>query len=151
MNKRRVTILTWVLLAVLLILSSINIYLLVAYRESLDLRLQSDAATRDSIMGKIEDLEQKSLQESKVRDIIESYPIKEPTDGVDGLDGRDGKDGVDGNNGIDGYTPQKDLDYFDGATPFLRCNQSENRWEIRYSKADIWEILNNEIVKCVGI
>ena len=33
-------------------------------------------------------------------------------DGRDGVDGKDGKDGANGKNGVDGYTPQKGVDYF---------------------------------------
>jgi hypothetical protein len=147
MNKRKASLLTWVLLASLLILSAINIYLLISYRTSLVDRLQNDATIREEILNKVEVLDSKVLPEEKVRDIIESYSFE---DGTDGKDGSNGKDGIQGKNGSDGYTPQKNLDYFDGSTPSLRCNQEYNQWEMRYSEVDLWELLNNEIVKCVG-
>jgi hypothetical protein len=37
-----------------------------------------------------------------------------PRKGVDYFDGKDGANGKDGKDGVDGYTPQKGIDYFDG-------------------------------------
>lgn len=82
------------------------------------------------------------------------------------------KDGV---NGTDGYTPVKNLDYFDGAkgdagadgqngkdgedgangengvdglTPEFRCNEAKNRWEVRYGQDYSWKVLSGTPIKC---
>jgi hypothetical protein len=71
------------------------------------------------------------------------------TSGEDGNDGEDGVPGVDGSNGRDGIDGKNGNDGKDGVTPIIRCNQSLNRWEVRYSLDDVWETMNGEIVKCM--
>jgi len=76
-------------------------------------------------------------------------------------------------NGIDGYTPIKGVDYFDGSNGKdgesikgdtgatgeqgatgkdayfnIQCNTEKNRWEIKFSQDDKWQALNGEPIRC---
>lgn len=154
-NNNRPTILTWLLLVVLILISSFNIYLLIVNSDSLNDRL-NDHERNKIIIEKVEKaIDAKMIDESKVRDIIQDYIVepevmhgqhgKDGKDGKDGVPGKDGKDGIDGKNGRDG---KDGVDGKDAPIPIIRCNSDLNRWEVRYSEEDVWEIMNGEVVKC---
>lgn len=94
------------------------------------------------------------------------YATQNISDGIDGQDGKDGnngRDGYDGSNGIDGTNGsngsngingengQDGKDGEDGKTIQIRCNVKKNRWEVKYVSDDIWQVMNGEIVPCVGV
>lgn len=93
------------------------------------------------------------------KDGVNGYTPIKGIDYFDGISikGDKGDSGINGLNGKDGYTPIKDIDYFDGLdgndgvdgkTPIIRCNTIKNRWEYKYDEDEIWQPLNNQIVKC---
>lgn len=115
------------------------------------------------------------------RDGKDGYtPIKN-VDYFDGRDGLNGQDGVNttvhdytqttitlsGTNGEKGDTGKSayeiwldlgntgtEQDFIDSLKqvnyPDFRCNTVKNRWEIKYPGDETWQILNGEVVPCVG-
>jgi hypothetical protein len=59
-----------------------------------------------------------------------------PVKGVDYFDGEKGKNGVDGKDGKDGRNPE------------LRCDILNNRWLVRYNPAENWQMPDGEAVAC---
>lgn len=53
-------------------------------------------------------------EDTETFDVMDGENGYTPVKGVDYFDGINGKDGIDGKDGVDGYTPIKDVDYFDG-------------------------------------
>lgn len=99
-----------------------------------------------------------------IRKEIESIKIPEaplpviPVKGVDYFDGKDGRDGRDGKDSVSTHTVEKETIVVkeapkpakDGLSPIIRCNESKNRWEIRYITT-AWSAILNESelpVKC---
>lgn len=88
--------------------------------------------------------------------------IPHPLPGLDGRDGEDGSDGSTGPAGPSCTTAQTEtgstitcpdgtsstVDH--GRTPQIRCNETRNRWEVRYDSGN-WSILNNKSTPCMGI
>lgn len=76
----------------------------------------------------------KSASDDQVQKAVNTYLSNHPI--ANGTNGTNGTDGKDGQNGQDGLTPQ------------IRCNAQDDRWEVRYTPDDNWQLLNNEVVKC---
>lgn len=155
---------TWGLLFALLAVSAVTIYLLISNRQEFEQRFQSVISTEI---------------QKQVSDTIKQIPA--PKNGVNGLDGKDGVTrvvhdytkttitlpGVKGDTGESAYQVWLDLgnvgteqDFIDflkgdtgdnGLTPILRCNQVKNQWEYRYNEYEAWQLVNNEIVSCLGV
>lgn len=147
------------LLLVMQFLTLLMIIGLIAYAIYFFANRQHIPESLEKVQDQVKTLE---LNYSKTKDIIEDFnnrienneykisdiEINKPKDGRDGLDGNDG---IDSNsthiieketivkevpvNGRDGYID-------------IRCNESKNRWEVRYSENDIFKVLNGNPVKC---
>jgi len=76
----------------------------------------------------------KSVTDTQVQNAVNNYMAQHPV--ASGTNGKDGDNGVDGTNGQDGSTPQ------------IRCNTVANRWEVRYSTDQNWQLLNGQLVRC---
>lgn len=89
-----------------------------------------------------------------INDEIDKLKEYTPKDGVNGINGTPGKDSLSTHtvetetiieketilkevpvNGKDGYID-------------IRCNESKNRWEVRYSLDDVFKVLNGTPTKC---
>lgn len=139
MNRLK-NILTWLAIALIVLLAVVNV-LVTIYSSK----------------------EREKAVDRAVKQVIESMPVERKTPEVI--------------KGKDGYTPVKGVDYFDGAKgdkgevglkgdkgdrgdagkagengkdSFLdiKCNLEKNRWEIKLSPLDKWQVLNGESVKC---
>jgi hypothetical protein len=133
-NKHAIRV-TWLLLVLVIILATVRIYL--------------DLTNRDQIRQTT-----KSYIEEVVNEKINN--IDNPHNGIDGqngytpqknidyFDGRNGTNGQDGANGKDGQNGTDGLNaYFE-----TRCNAEKNRWEVKYSASDTWQVLNGEPTPC---
>lgn len=138
---------TWVLLILLIILAGVRIYL--------DIRNEGviDRATQSYIEAKVSEEIEKIEKPRDGVDGTDGYTPQKYVDyfdGKDGVDGQDGTDGINGTNGVDGSNGADGADGEDGATPSIRCNATKDRWEVRYSIDESWQLLNGEVVKCLG-
>lgn len=159
----KVWIITWILFVILIITSSISIYVLLDNRNRLTERLDG--------------LDQAVIQSQERIKKAEQQPI--PKDGKDGvttlvhdyttttitLPGSKGEkgDSIQGEAGLSAYEiavkngfTGSEQDWLESLKaifipPDFRCNVTKNRWEIRYNSDENWQILNGEIVACIGV
>lgn len=104
-------------------------------------------------------IEQKNHINQRVEDAIKSIQMPKAINGINGMDGKDGKDSLSTHTvntvikqTITKETIQEKGDKgekgSDGLTPILRCNESKNRWEVKYTNTETWAILGDIPVKC---
>lgn len=135
--KRVAKFVVWLLVAVIVTISITNFVILVKV-------VHDQNNTVNESREKILDLE---YEQRKLLEIIWDIRDRpEPTvyHGVDGVSvkgdkGDKGDAGKDGSNGIDGVN---------GLTPELNCNETKNRWEVRYGQEYNWEVLSGIPIKC---
>lgn len=97
-----------------------------------------------------------ALQSIEVKDGYTPIKDIDYKDGIDGLNGRDGVNGKDGKDSLSTHTietiiKEVPVNGEDGKTSETRCNESRNRWEVKYSDSDSWQIQYGEVgqvVKC---
>lgn len=138
--KRLKNIFTWLVIALIVLLAVVNVVVTIYSSK-----------------------EREKAVDRAVKQVIESLPVEKQTPEVI--------------KGKDGHTPVKGVDYFDGAKgekgevglkgdkgdkgdtgrtgesgkdAFIdvQCNTEKNRWEIKLSPLDKWQVLNGESVKC---
>lgn len=137
-NHKKINWLLTALIIITIIMGAITITAILLHRDNLSEKIQS--AVKNEV---------KSLD-------IKAENGYTPMKGVDYFDG---KDGSNGQNGTDGYTPVKGVDYTDGlkgedgvngvdAYIELRCNEIKNRWEVRYTVTETFQVLNGYAIKC---
>lgn len=156
--KKKVNIILWIGLAVLLTMSFLTNYILLSQRDELKKEI------KDTVRSQVEQItipvpkDGKNASMEQVRQAVTEYIAANPP--KDGLNGRDAtqeqiaksvneyfaKNPV--KQPKDGKTPVKGIDFSDGVTPQIRCNAEANRWEARFSSLDNWQLLNGEKVKC---
>lgn len=138
MNNRHALWITWVLLILIIVIGSVRIFI--------ELRQQDIIKTDITRQIKAEVSEKIKSIKQPVDGSNGYTPIK----GIDYFDGINGKDGADGINGTDGVDGKDGQDGVSGLTPELKCNILKNRWEVRYTPDESWQVLNGEVVPCVG-
>ena len=142
-KKHKNAIFVALLLLVIIIITSLNLYFLLENMNTRDERVRHNV---EQILQSID------IKQSPTPVLSIPVPVKgiDYTDGKDGSNGKDGKNGIDGKDGISikGDTGAPGKDGVDGLTIEIRCNTSKNRWEIRYVGDTIWKVMNNEAVKC---
>lgn len=172
MNRfKKYNILLWLIIIILVVSNAVTVYLLVFNNREITSKIKSNIASE--IAGiefplAINGTDGKNATDEQVFRAVSDYfrlnPVYYPKDGDDGYTpvknkdyfdgtdgttppclftmeqcrGKDGKDGesIQGEKGIDGLTPQ------------IRCNTSKNVWQVRYSDADAWQLLNGDRVAC---
>lgn len=148
-KRHKAAIIVFLFLIMIIIISGINLYLMLENANTRNDRV------RQSVESVLETIEAKKVTTPTQTVIIDNTPVK----GVDYFDGRDGQNGTDGVNGesIKGDTgaPGKDgvngKDGKDGndALPIIvRCNTKKNRWETKYAGDSVWQVMNDEVIKC---
>lgn len=78
---------------------------------------------------------------------VDGYTPVKNVDYFDGKDGKDGKDSV-STHTIEREVIVKELPAPAAPVPELRCNVAKNRWEMRYTGDESWKVLNDEPVPC---
>jgi hypothetical protein len=156
MSKRK--ILTIVAIA-------ITITVLIAYLTVLALILTDPGRFKQVIRNSVKEQvatipipkDGKSVTQEQISQAVSDYMSVNPIKGRDGQNATDAQVSKAVNDYLaahpikvpkDGKTPVKGKDYHNGATPLFRCNILANRWEIRLSATQNWQLLNGESVKC---
>lgn len=139
-KRHKTAIFVGILLLVITIITSLNLYFLL---ENINTR---DERVRHSVEQILQ-----SIDIKKTPPPIINIPV--PIKGIDYTDGKDGRDGKDGLNGKDGLSIKGDTgesgkDGADGQTIEIRCNTRKDRWETRYVGDTVWKVMNNESVRC---
>jgi hypothetical protein len=137
---------TWLLLLFILIVL-FNIYTLIKERDQIYKSLESTIFNK--VISNIPEPKNGIDGDTPVKG-IDYFDGRDGRDGENGKDGQDGRDGVDGAQGPQGIQGEKGEPGANGLTPQLRCNKEKNRWEVRYSDDQNWELLNGEKVRCTN-
>ena len=99
--------------------------------------------------------------DQKIQEIIKTIPVsKTPTKGVDGktpiknVDYFDGKDSINTHT-VETFIKEVPVNGKDGKDAYIdiRCNSTKNRWEVRYSPSENFQAMYDELdkkVKCLG-
>jgi len=159
---KRLKYVVWIILLIALTTSVITTYVLLQRGDTLkqdikneiDSKLENIPVPKDGKDATPEQIEQavanylvrnpvengqngkdgKSATDQQVQQAVGNYMASNPI--KNGVDGTNGKDGQDGSSGADGKTPQ------------IQCDTIKNRWEVRYSDDENWQLLNGQSVKC---
>ncbi len=145
----------WVLLIILLGFSFLTIYLHIARNDRVTAKDVSniiatytdelkaykpqngvDGHTPVKNVDYFDGLNGKNATDDQVKQAVDEWFKKNPPQ-VIVVKGDNGEDGANGRDGVDGVTPE------------IQCNQSKNRWEVKYHPEDSWQLLNGEKVKCM--
>lgn len=171
--KSRLNIAVCVLMSIFILSNVLSIFMMVDYKLNVEKNIKSEVSrnikdldidgkiTREadknvrlsadiispSVKSEIDKLDIYNYIKTAINDKINSLNIK---NGVDGSNGTNGKDS------ISTITVEKTIEQIpfngnDGLTPQIRCNTTDNRWEIKYSEFDSWSFMNGEIVSCKGV
>lgn len=143
MRKYKTSIVIFVFLLIIAIISGINLYLLF---ENLNTR---DERVKRNVEEVVATINANTRPISTIAPVEIHTPVKgiDYSDGKAGKDGTNGKDGFNGTNGIS-IKGDMGIDGKDGLTLEIRCNTVKNRWETRYVGDPTWQIMNGETVKC---
>lgn len=165
MNKRKLlNVLAWFMVITLLITSFVTIYLLIdqrnAFGKIVDSSVQYHISQLDlkdgytPIKG-VDYFDGKDATDEQIGEAVQKWfqanPIKNGVDGSNGVDGRNGADAAPvTTEQIDASVKKymEETPTLNGLTPILRCNEEKNRWELRYSQDDTWQLLNGTKVPC---
>lgn len=150
----------WFVLLVALAASVLTTYTLIQQQSVLKQNLKDVIALQvhseiSSIPIPRDGVDGKNASPEQIEQAVNKYLAQNPTkNGTDGTNGKDGQNATDTQvqQAVNSYlkaNPVKNgKDGLNGNTPQLRCNALKNRWEVRYSDDDNWQVLNGEIVKC---
>lgn len=151
-------LITWVCLVLMIISNIASIYFVIENNNGLGSRVEN------TVQKKIDSLPKPEVIQGK-----DGYTPQLNVDYFNGINGKDGQSiqGLQGNKGDSAYDiavkngfegSEKDWvlslkgdngnDGEPGKTPYIRCNTARNRWEVKYSENEAWQIMNGEIVVC---
>lgn len=136
MDNRHALRITWVLLIIIILLAAVRIFLDVTNRGVLDQSVKTHI--EKVVTEKVNSVE-------KPKDGIDGKSGYTPVKNVDYFDGKGGANGADGEDGTDGTNGTNGVD---GLTPEFNCNETKNRWEVRYGQDYSWKVLSGTPVKC---
>lgn len=139
MNRLK-NILTWLVIALIVLLAVVNV--LVTIYSSKEREKAVDRAVKQVI--------ESMPVERKTPEVIKGKDGYTPVKGVDYFDGGKGDKGDTGLKGDKGDAGSPGENGKDGKDAFIdvQCNTEKNRWEIKLSPLDKWQVLNGESVKC---
>lgn len=154
MNRQKVfRTLAFVLAGVLLMTSFLTIYLLIKQRDELGATIEK--AVQSHVNG-IEDgytpikgidyFDGKNATPLQIENAVNEYmSVNPPKDGVSGKDATDEQVDESVKEHLEASPPKQ------GRTPIIQCNEKKNRWEVRYSLDDVWQLLGGQSVKCTVV
>lgn len=178
MNKKNIlNIVVWVLLVSLIAISALNSYLLLNPDKNwLSHEIQSSVEKeiskitfnqpKDALDGHtpikgVDYHDGSNATDDQVKQAVIEWFKKNPPQVINGTNGANGVSGESayqswlklGNEGTeqDFIDSLKAPPAIDGKTPQISCNVIKNRWEVRYSEYESWNILNGKITKCIGV
>lgn len=158
-DHRKVDWLITALIIITVIMGAITVATIFLHRDDLSEKIQTDISERVSAEVKALNLKNGKTPQLGVdyHDGVNGYtPVK-------GIDYRDGKDGKKGDKGESAYeltvksgfvgTEEDWLNslHSEVILPEFKCNSILNRWEVKYPSDTSWQILNGEIVACLGL
>lgn len=153
--------LVWFMVILLLTTSGITIYLLLeqkaalgktienAVQQQLNSSMPKDGYT--PIKGK-DYFDGVSVTPSQIQKSVDKWLADNPP--KDGKNGADGSDGDDAQPITDEQIDRSVEKYMKknpphgGLTPIIRCNEEKNRWEVKYSQEDTWQLLGGTRIVC---
>jgi hypothetical protein len=163
MNRKTLSRIIWILLAILLALSLYSNYLLVSEKNVLDnmiaTKLDSikipipkdgkDGYTPIKGVDYFDGTNGKNATNSQIQQAVGNYlavhPVQNGTDGKNGTNATDSQVQQAVNNYMDTHPITNGKD---GDTPQIQCDPVRNLWEMRYTGTDNWQLLNGSKVKC---
>lgn len=133
----------WAVIALIVFLSALNVILTV----------HTSNENSKSVEEKIQIIKDMIRKEPEIIKEIRGLDGYTPVKGVDYFDGQKGDtgdQGLKGDTGETGKTGQKGEDGQNGKDAYfdIRCNQNRNRWEVKFSPEDSWQVLNGKSIKC---
>jgi len=156
---KKLRYIAWFVLLIALAASVLTTYILIQQQGSLKENLKDVISSQvhseiSNIPTPTNGTDGKNATPEQISHAVSTYlaqnPIKNGSNGTNGSNATDEQvqqavnnylianpiKNTDGKDGIDGKTPQ------------IQCNLLKNRWEVKYSETDNWQVLNGQIVKC---
>lgn len=143
MSARGKNIALWSVIILIVLLCILNTFIIIKNNEH-----QTDSV--DYKINQITKLISELPKGTQILEAKDGYTPVKNKDYFDGTNGKDGINGADGQNGSNGHSGEQGEKGDNGTDAYIElvCNEEKNRWEVRYSIDELFQVLNGTETKC---